>query len=499
MPLMPLRPRPSHRPPFPLAWPLVALTLATLALLSACASSPTAPPPTGDAIATAWPEAVPAALPGPLSTNPPTDWRELVAEPRLRAVIELALQGNRDLRSAVLAIEQARASYRIQEAAERPTLNGSAGLSASNTPAEASTSGQRVLARQYSVAVGITSYELDLFGRVKSLSSSALESYLNTEAARQSTELSLVAQVAVAWLTLAADQQQLVLARETWQSQQKTSALTEQMRALGSSTALAVAQARSALEATRVSAASALAVVEQDRHALTLLVGQTVPDELLPAGQEQGAVGPLVAVPAGLPASVLQRRPDVVAAEHLLQASHADLAAARAALYPRITLTTSAGTASRGLTDLFQGTAWALSPSITLPLLDGGAAKATVRKAEAAQGIQLASYEKTLQTAFKEVADALSVRRSLDERLQGQAAVVAASQQSADLALARFRGGADTFLTVLDAQRTLYSAQQALITLQLTEQSNRITLYKVLGGGWAGQARAPAGSVQAGG
>jgi len=242
-----------------------------------------------------------------------------------------------------------------------------------------------------------------------------------------------------------------------------------------------VAQARSALEAARVMAASALTTVEQDRHALTLLVGQSVPDELLPTGRVQAAMGPLVAVPAGLPASVLQRRPDVVAAEHSLLASHADLAAARAALYPRITLTTAAGTASRGLSDLFQGTAWSLSPSISLPLLDGGAAKATVRKAEATQGIQLATYEKTLQTAFKEVADALSVRRSLDERLLGQAAVVAASQQCADLALARFRGGADTFLTVLDAQRTLYSAQQALITLQLTEQSSRITLYKVLG------------------
>lgn len=471
------------RPIF-LGWPLAALTLA---LLSACATGPVTPPAAGDAVATTWPEAVPAALKGEPggARAPGTDWRELVAEPRLRAVIELALQSNRDLRSAVLAIEQARATYRIQEAAERPTLNGSAGLSATNTPAEASTSGQRVLARQSSLSVGITSYELDLFGRVKSLSTSALESYLNTEAARQSTELSLVAQVAVAWLTLAADQQQLALARETWQSQQKTSALTEQMLALGSSTALAVAQARSAQEAARVTATSAQATVEQDRHALTLLVGQAVPDELLPAGQERGAIAPLVAVPAGLPASVLQRRPDVVAAEHLLQASHADLAAARAALYPRITLTTSAGTASRGLTDLFQGTAWSFSPGITLPLLDGGAAKATVRKAEATQGIQLASYEKTLQTAFKEVADALSVRRSLDERLQGQAAVVAASQQSADLALARFRGGADTFLTVLDAQRTLYSAQQALITLQLTEQSNRITLYKALGGGWA--------------
>jgi len=467
-----------------LGWPLAALTLA---FLSACAT-PTEPGfPSGTAIAPAWPEAVPAALQDQRSVGDAshTDWRELVAEPRLRSVIELALQNNRDLRSAVLAIEQARAAYRIQAAAESPTLTGSAGLSASNTPAEASTSGQRVLTRQYSVAVGITSYELDLFGRVKSLSSSALESFLNTEAARQSTELSLVAQVAIAWLTLAADEQQLVLARETWQSQQKTSELTEKMLALGNTTALAVAQARSALETARVTAASALVTVEQDRHALTLLVGQSVPDELLPTGRVQAATGPLVAVPAGLPASVLQRRPDVVAAEHSLLASHADLAAARAALYPRITLTTAAGTASRGLTDLFQGTAWSLSPSISLPLLDGGAAKATVRKAEATQGIQLATYEKTLQTAFKEVADALSVRRSLDERLQGQAAVVAASQQSADLALARFRGGADTFLTVLDAQRTLYSAQQALITLQLTEQSNRITLYKVLGGGWS--------------
>jgi len=469
---------------FSLGWPLATLTLA---LLSACATEPAPSLPSANAIAPAWPEAVPVALQGKalVGDASASDWRGLVADPRLRSVIELALQSNRDLRSAVLAIEQARATYRIQEAAERPTLNGSAALSASNTPAEASTSGQRVLTRQYSVAVGITSYELDLFGRVKSLSSSALESFLNTEAARQSTELSLVAQVAIAWLTLAADEQQLVLARETWQSQQKTSELTEKMLTLGNTTALAVAQARSALETARVTAASALATVEQDRHALSLLVGQSVPDELLPTGRIEASMGPLVAVPADLPASVLQRRPDVVAAEHSLLAAHADLAAARAALYPRITLTTAAGTASRGLSDLFQGTAWSLSPGITLPLLDGGAAKATVRKAEATQGIQLATYEKTLQTAFKEVADALSVRRSLDERLQGQAAVVAASQQSADLALARFRGGADTFLTVLDAQRTLYSAQQALITLQLTEQSNRITLYKVLGGGWS--------------
>lgn len=483
--------------PISLGWPLAALTLA---LLSACATGPVAPLPTGDAVASTWPEAVSAPEKGTPSGArvPGTDWRELVAEARLRSVIELALQSNRDLRSAVLAIEQARATYRIQEAAERPTLNGSAGMSATNTPAEASTSGQRVLARQSNLTVGITSYELDLFGRVKSLSTSALESYLNTEAARQSTELSLVAQVAVAWLTLAADQQQLALARETWQSQQKTRELTEQMLALGSSTALAVAQARSALETARVSAASAQATVEQDRHALTLLVGQVVPDSWLPSGRLEATLGPLVAVPGGLPASVLQHRPDVAAAEHLLLASHADLAAARAALFPRITLTTSAGTASRGLSDLFQGTAWAFSPSITLPLLDGGAAKATVRKAEAAQGIQLASYEKTLQTAFKEVADALSVRRSLDERLQGQAAVVAASQQSADLALARFRGGADTLLSVLDAQRTLYSAQQALITLQLTEQSNRITLYKALGGAWAGQAQALAGAATPG-
>lgn len=468
----------------PLGWPLAGLALA---LLSACATPPQALPagPTGDPLAAAWPEAVPQSLQAGQAGA--VGWRELVADPRLRSVIELALQSNRDLRSAVLAIEQARAAYRIQEAAERPTLSGTTGLSASNTPAEASTSGQRVLTRQYSVAVGITAYELDLFGRIKSLSSSALESFLNTEAARQSTELSLVAQVAIAWLTLAADEQQLVLARETWQSQQKTSELTEKMLTLGSSTALAVAQARSALEAARVTAAGALATVEQDRHALTLLVGQPVPDALLQAGRIEAAMGPLVGVPAGLPASVLQRRPDVVAAEHSLLAAHADLAAARAALYPRITLTTAAGTASRGLSDLFQGTAWSLSPSITLPLLDGGAAKATVRKAEATRGIQLATYEKTLQTAFKEVADALSVRRSLEERLQGQVAVVTASQQSADLALARFRGGADSFLSVLDAQRTLYSAQQALINLQLTEQSNRITLYKALGGGWSAQ------------
>lgn len=473
----------GRRAPLPLA---AALAL----LLAGCGSlnrSPSTEPPPADAIPSAWPAASAASAPAPAALEL-TEWQDWVRDDRLRQVIERALARNPDLRVALLTMAQARAAYDIQDAARGPTVNATGALSASRTPAQASSSGQTVNTRTYSVGLGVSAWELDLFGRVQSLADAALASYLQTEAAQRSTRLSLIADVASAWLTLAADRQQLALAQRTLDSQRETYRLTEGRKAAGAVSGLTLAQLRGSVESARGAVAGYASQVQRDRYALELLVGQVLPDELLPP-EEAAAPGSdataLVAPPAGLPSSVLQRRPDVVAAEQQLRASQADLAAARAALYPRIALTASAGTASRELGTLFQGGAWSLAPSISLPILDGGAARATVRRAEITSDLRLASYDRTLQAAFKEVADALSARASLTERLDAQRALVEASQRSLDLATARQQAGAESFLTVLDAQRTLLAAQQGLITLQLTEAGNRVTLYKVLGGGYA--------------
>jgi NodT family efflux transporter outer membrane factor (OMF) lipoprotein len=464
--------------------------LAAAALLAGCASSvaPRADTPREGPVADAWPLAA-TTLTGQRDAAS-LGWEALVQDTRLREVIRLALVHNRDLRVALLNIEQARETLGVQQAAQRPTLNATGAMSAARSPAEANSSRVDTVSHSYSAGVGITAYELDLWGRVRSLKDSALASYLNTEQAQRSTQLSLVADVATAWLTLAADQQQLALARRTLKSQQDTYALTERRRALGAVSGLTLVQTQGAVETARANVASLSSQVQRDRHALALLVGQAVPDALWPDAElADRPAAALVSVPAGVPSSVLQQRPDVRAAEQLLRASDADVEAARAALYPRISLTASAGTASRTLSDLFQGGAWSFVPSISLPLLDGGASQAAVRKAQISRDLRWAAYDKTVQTAFREVADALSVRESLGERLAAQQALVAASRQALTLAEARYRAGADAWLTVLDAQRTLDTAQQTLITLQLTELSNRVTLYKVLGGGSAAPER----------
>lgn len=469
---------------------------ATLALLLAgCGSlnlSPSTEPPPAGAIPSAWPAASAASAAANsadlFERQDSQDWQDWVRDARLRQVIERALAHNRDLRVALLTMAQARAAYDIQDAAQGPTVNASAGLSASRTPAEASSSGQTLHSRSYSVGLGVSAWELDFFGRVQSLADAALASYLQTEAAQRSTRLSLIADVASAWLTLASDRQQLALARRTLASQQETYRLTERRQALGATSGLTLVQTRTTVESARGSVASYESQVQRDRYALELLVGQALPDELLPSAEaaEPGSdTTALVAPPAGLPSTVLQRRPDVVAAEHQLRASQADLAAARAALYPRIALTASAGTASRELGTLFQGGAWSFAPSVSLPILDGGAARASARRAEITSDLRLASYDRTLQSAFKEVADALSVRASLAERLDAQRALVAATRRSLALASARRQAGVESSLAVLDAQRSLFAAEQALITLELTERSNRVILYKVLGGSYA--------------
>ncbi|WEK28115.1 MAG: efflux transporter outer membrane subunit [Candidatus Pseudomonas phytovorans] len=417
------------------------------------------------------------------STSADIAWQALFVDARLRDTVALALANNRDLRVAALNVEYQRAQYRIQRAALLPSVSASA----DGTRQRSVSDGSNAVSSQYSVGLGVSSYELDLFGRLGNLKDAALEDYLALEQTRRSTQISLVAEVASAWMTLAADQQLLALARDTYASQQKTHDLVQQSHALGGESGLSLAQALSTVESARADVASYQSQVEQDRNALELLVGRRLDDKLLP-GDARLDAALLVGVPAGLPSSLLQRRPDVLAAEHTLKAANTDIGAARAAFFPSVTLTASGGSASTELSGLFAGgsRAWSFAPSVNLPIFNAGSNRAALDAAKVNRDIEVATYEKTLQTAFSEVANALAVRGHINERLEAQRGLTSATEKSYDLSLALYKQGSDSFLEVLDAQRSLYSAQQTLISLALAEQQNRVTLYKVLGGGWQG-------------
>lgn len=416
-------------------------------------------------------------------TSADIGWQALFIDTRLRDTVALALANNRDLRVAALNVEYQRAQYRIQRAELFPAVSASA----DGTRQRALSNGSTAVSSQYSVGLGISNYELDLFGRLGNLKDAALEDYLALEQTRRSTQLSLVAEVASAWMTLAADQQLLTLANDTYASQQKTYALVQQSHGLGGESGVSLAQARSTVESARADAANYASQVEQDRNALELLVGQRLGDTQLPGITPLDAAL-LVSVPAGLPSTLLQRRPDVLAAEHTLKAANADIGAARAAFFPSVTLTATGGSASSELSGLFKSgsAAWSFAPSINLPIFNAGSNRASLDAAKVSREIEVATYEKTLQTAFSEVADALAVRAHVNERLDAQRNLSEATHTSYDLAMALYKQGANSFLDVLDAQRSLYSAQQGLISLQLAEQVNRVTLYKTLGGGWQG-------------
>lgn len=465
----PMQPKRALRRLPAIAAVALAAALAGCANLAPSYTRPEAP------VAAAWPSTPSGGAEATI------DWRAFFVDDRLRRVVEFALAGNRDLRSAALDIDRARAQYRIQQADRFPAVD--AGGSASR--ARSLSNGSATTRTQYAVDLGLAGYEIDLFGRVRNLSESALQSYFATEEARRATQISLVAEVANAWLTLAADEARLGLARDTLKSQQASYDLTRRSHELGAQSGLSLYQAQSTVDAARVDVGTYTTRVAQDRNALDLLAGAPVPPELLP-GDERADATVLVDVPAGLPSAVLQQRPDVLAAEHALQAAQADIGAARAAFYPRISLTAAAGVASTSLGDLFQGASrvWSFAPSISLPIFDAGANQARLDVAQVDREARLATYEKTLQTAFREVADALADRATLAERLDAQRSVAEATGKSFELSQARFRSGADSYLEVLDAQRSLYGARQNLISLRLAEQSNRIALYKALGGGW---------------
>ena len=460
---------------------------------------------------------VPATLNGPNGSEGtalapetgPMGWQDFLQEPRLRELVALALQNNRDLRVAVLAIEKARAQYGVEQSNRFPAVGATAAGNRTRTADDLNTSGRSPTSSQYSAQLGFSSYEIDFFGRVKNLNEAALQEFLRTTENRRSVQLSLVAEVANAWLTLDADGRRLQLAQDTLRSRQKSYELTERSHALGAASGLTLAQAQTTVDAARADVAAFTSQVARDRNALALLAGAPVPAALLPDGANPGAtaspaqaasasasVAPapslatpaatLLAVPGDLPSSVLLNRPDVRAAEYTLRGAYASIGAARAAFFPSITLTASAGTASNALSGLFDGGngTWSFAPQIRLPIFDAGRNRANLQIAETARDTALAQYDKAVQTAFREVADALAERATLAERLQAQQSLQAATLKALQLSEARYRLGADSYLPVLDAQRALYSAQQTLIGLALAEQANRITLYKVLGGRW---------------
>ncbi|PXW91976.1 multidrug efflux system outer membrane protein [Sphaerotilus hippei] len=419
------------------------------------------------------------------TTTPDIGWKEFFSDATLRQLIESALQHNRDLRIAALNIDRARATYQIQDAQSLPSVAANAAGSISRVPASLSGAGSAVIGRQYSANLGITAYELDLFGRVRSMNEQALEQFLATDQARRATQLSVVASVAQAWLGLAADLERLGLARETLRSQAETLALTQARLNNGYGTELSLRQVETSVETARGDVARYTGQVAADQHALSLLVGTVLPEALQPAAlvDELNAMGDL---PVGLPSELLLRRPDVLQAEHQLKASHANIGAARAAFYPRISLTAAAGSSSTALSDLFKSgsSAWSFVPQISLPIFDGGANQANLDSAKAAQGIALAQYEQAIQAAFREVSDGLSQRTSISAQLQSQRALLTASEQVLKLSEARYTHGVDSYLPVLDAQRSRYSAAQGLISLRLNKLNNDLALYKGLGGGW---------------
>jgi multidrug efflux system outer membrane protein len=408
-------------------------------------------------------------------------WQEFFTDEHQRAVIEQALANNRDLRIALLNVEKVRATYRIQRAALVPSVGILADASAMRIPA--SKDEKAFTSEQYTAALGISDWELDLFGRVRSLERSALEQYLATEQAGRAARMALVAAAAQGYLAVAADTDGLRLSKGTLDAQQSSLALIQKSRDLGVASDLELSQIRSQVESARAEVARYTALLAVDRNALAVLVGAPVSPELLPDGLS--AVGVPRTVRAGLSSEILLRRPDILMAEHQLRSANASIGAARAAFFPRISLTAGVGSVSTELSDLLgAGTGtWSFVPQIVAPLFTGGANMARLKASKVDREIAVARYEKAIQQAFAEVQNALTLQTILVEQRAAQEALVEALGTTHRLSEARFNAGLDGYLGVLVAQRSLFAAQQALVAVRLTEQANRVTLYKVLGGG----------------
>lgn len=410
-------------------------------------------------------------------------WRTFFPDTRLQALIAAALENNRDLRIAALRIEEARAQYDIQSADRWPNLNAVAAGTRARTPDVLTIDGQDNVSSRYDVGLSLVSYELDFFGRVRSLNDAALAQYLATREARQAAQISLVAEVAKAYLAERAYVEQRALAQKTLDGRETTYRLVKKRFEVGASSEMDLRLSETLVQSARVSVATLTRQRAQAENALTLLVGKPLAG--FPPPQALSAQHLVADIPAGLPSDLLARRPDIRAAEHRLIAANANIGAARAAFFPRITLTAGVGTASNALSGLFSaGTqAWSFAPQLLLPIFDAGRNRANLDLTQVRKNITVADYEKTIQIAFREVADALVARTTLDQQVAAQRAVQQAEAARLKLAELRYHNGVDSSLAVLDAQRELFSAELLLVQTRLLRQLNTIDLYRTLGGG----------------
>ncbi|MGB1091066.1 MAG: efflux transporter outer membrane subunit [Oceanobacter sp.] len=413
-------------------------------------------------------------------------WQEFFRDKRLQQVIDLALNNNRDLRATLADVRAARATYRGTSADQYPGLD--AGVS--GTRARSRTTGtQTSTSNSWQATVGISSYEIDLFGKAASLTDADLESYLASAETARSAAISLIAETADAWLTLASDQNLLKLAEETAANAKRAMDISAKRKELGVDSGIDLVSAESTYQSARADIARYRTQVAQDKNALWLLVGHTLDASLLPSELPSGDAL-MSEIPAGISSDVLLQRPDVLAAEHDLKAANANIGAARAAYFPSLNLTATSGLASAALVDLFTGgaaTIWTIAPSLTLPIFNWGGTSADLEYSKAEKEKYIANYEYAVQTAFQEVADALARRATIGEQTDATQGYASAAEKSYDLSWKRYKAGIDSLQDALQYQRTLYSAQQSLISVQLEELNNRITLYRVLGGGLAEQ------------
>jgi multidrug efflux system outer membrane protein len=421
-------------------------------------------------------------FPNPAETNSPTAatdlaWREIFTDERLKQLIGLALANNLDFRVAALNVEQSRAQYRITRAESFPTIDGSGSFTRSRAAG--------VTADSWSASIGTTAYEVDLFGRVRSLNRQALEKYFATAEAKRSAQISLVSEVASQYFTLRQAEAQLELAKQTLAAVQESYGLNQATFDAGASSELDLRTAEGQVQTAKLNVLIYHLARAQAENYLTLLVGEPLPVDL-PAPRPFAETNLVAEVPAGLPSAMVERRPDILEAEHTLKAANADIGAARAAFFPLVQFTGSIGTTSTAFQKLFgAGTGvWSFSPQITLPIFTGGQNRADLDAAKIGTRIEVANYQKAIETAFREVADALAAVQSYAEQLETQVKLIAAQQRRYELANLRYRQGDDTYLNVLSAQQDLYSAQQSQLATQLDQLISRISLYQALGGGW---------------
>lgn len=462
-----------------------SLSAALTIVLAACSMAPRYDQP---------PSPVPGTYPGAAAPLEPgigtlaadIGWREVVHDPRLQALVELALENNRDLRLAALNVEAARAQYRIQRSEQLPILALGAEGTRQRLPAGTAQGAEGVV-EQYSAGLGLAAFEIDLFGRVRSLREAALGEFLSTREARRGVQISLVAAVASAYLAERAAQERLVLVEQSLQDWVETGRLAQLRFDAGVGSELDLVESRTLVETARVDLAGARRDAASTRNLLQQLVGAPLPDTLpppLPLHDQRV----LADLPAGLPSDLIARRPDILAAEQRLVAANANIGAARAAFFPRLSLTGFLGSASPEFSNLFEsGTrTWLFSPQLTLPIFDAGRNRANLDLAWVRRDAAVAEYEAAIQQAFREVADALAGREALAEQLRAQQALAEATQRREALVELRLRNGVDSNLALLDARRSRYAAQQALLRLQEQQLTNLIDLYRALGGGWHG-------------